>query len=234
MTGVATLPSNRCPARRLFRMVAGVLAAAFACGVAGCGGSGPEGASAKTESPGMATQSVDVLPPGINKVVVFPRPVSRLHPGMQVLVGEGTRTTVCTAGFYLSLPDASDPGTRLDGFVTAARCARGDGKAPVAVMKVEDAGMAPTRTKVGEITYLTPGEASPRAAGEPWTIPIFPFAVFSSGRDDWGLPVDATINEEPPTAQVVQTADAVENSRALVAWAGLEALPDRECVGGRG
>ncbi|WP_234808257.1 hypothetical protein [Mycolicibacter kumamotonensis] len=170
----------------------------------------------------MATQSVDVLPPGINKVVVFPRPVSRLHPGMQVLVGEGTRTTVCTAGFYLSLPDASDPGTRLDGFVTAARCARGDGKAPDAVMKVEDAGMAPTRTKVGEITYLTPGEASPRAAGEPWTIPIFPFAVFSSGRDDWGLPVDATINEEPPTAQVVQTADAVENSRALVAWAGLD------------
>ncbi|WP_236734206.1 hypothetical protein [Mycolicibacter kumamotonensis] len=51
---------------------------------------------------------------------------------------------------------------------------------------------------------------------------MFPFAVFSSGRDDWGLPVDATINEEPPTAQVVQTADAVENSRALVAWAGLD------------
>lgn len=87
---------------------------------------------------------------------------------------------MCTAGFYVSLPDASDPGTRLNGFLTAAQCARGDGKAPVAVMKVEDAGMAPTQTKVGEITYLTSSEASPRVAGEPWTTPSSPLAVSSS------------------------------------------------------
>lgn len=154
----------------------------------------------------MATQSADVLPPGVNGAVVFPRPVSRLHPGMQVLVGEGTGLAVCTAGFYVSLPNPSDLGTTLNGFVTAAQCARGDGKAPVAVMKVEDAGMAPAQTKVGEITYLTPS----------------PFAVFSSGRDDWVLPIDATINDEPSTAQAVQTADAVENSRAFAAWPGLD------------
>jgi hypothetical protein len=47
-------------------------------------------------------------------------------------------------------------------------------------------------------------------------------AVFSSGRDDWVLPVDATINDQPSTAQVVQTAGAVENSRALAAWTGLD------------
>jgi hypothetical protein len=163
-----------------------------------------------------------MLPPGVNKAVVFPRPVSRFHPGMQVLVGEGTRTTVCTAGFYVSLPDPSDPGTRLNGFVTAAQCARGGGKAPVAVMKVEAAGMAPTQTKVGQMTYLTAGEMRPRVAHEPWTMPISPFAVFSSGRDDWDLPVDAIINDQPSTAQVVQTADAVENSWAPVAWTGLD------------
>ncbi|OBG05653.1 hypothetical protein A5772_02450 [Mycolicibacter sinensis] len=199
-----------------------VLAAAFACGVAGCGESDPEGASAATESPALVTRPADVLPPEVNDAVVFPRPVSRLHPGMQVLVGEGTGTTVCTAGFYVSLPGPSDPGTILNGFVTAAQCARGGGKAPVAVMKVGDAGMAPTQTKVGQMAYLTAGEMRPRVAGEPWTMPRSPLAVFSSGRDDWVLPVDATINDQPSTAQVVQTAGAVENSRALAAWTGLD------------
>lgn len=188
--------------------------------LASCGAGDPQNATSTTTA--VAAPSADVLPPEVNDAVVFPRPVWRLHPGMQVLVGEGTSTTVCTAGFYVSLPDASDPGTRHNGFVTAAQCARGDGKAPVAVMKVEEAGMAPIQTKIGEITYLTSGEASPRVAGEPWTMPISPFAVFSSGRHDWVLPVDATINDEPSTAQVVQTADAVENSRALAAWTGLD------------
>jgi len=140
---------------------------------------------------------------------------------MQVLVGDGT-TTVCTAGFYVHFPHANDPGRRLSGFVTAAQCARREQNAPVAIMKVEAAGSAPTQTKIGEITYLTSGDASPSVAGKSWTMPISPFAVFSSGRDDWVLPVDATINDEPPLAGAVQTADAVEDSRALAAWTGLD------------
>lgn len=222
MTRVAASPLNTSPPKRVCTAVAVVIAVAFACGVAGCGEGDPEGASAATESPALVTRPADVLAPEVNDAVVFPRPVSQLHPGMQVLVGEGTRTTGCTAGFYVSLPDPSDPGTRLNGFVTAAQCARGDRKAPVAVMRVEDFGMAPTQTKVGQITYLTAVETRPRVADEPWTMPRSPFAVFSSGRDDWVLPVDVTVNDGPSTAQVVQTADAVENSRALAAWTGLD------------
>jgi hypothetical protein len=165
-----------------------------------------------------------VLPPEVNDAVVFPGPVSRLHPGMQVLVGEGTGTTVCTAGFYVSLPGPSDPGTRLNGFVTAAQCARGGGKAPVAVMKVGDAGMAPTQTKVGQMTYLTAGEMRPRVAGEPWTMPRSPLAVFRSVPGGWPLAVDVAINDEPPAPDVIQTAVAVQDGRAPAAWTTLDGL----------
>ncbi|WP_234787310.1 hypothetical protein [Mycolicibacter sinensis] len=48
------------------------------------------------------------------------------------------------------------------------------------------------------------------------------FRAFSSVPGGWPLAVDVAINDEPPAAQVVQTAEAVENSRALAAWTGLD------------
>lgn len=131
---------------------------------------------------------------------------------------------MCTAGFYVSLPDPSDPGMRLNGFVTAAQCARDGGKAPVAVMKVEDAGMAPTQTKVGQMTYLTAGEVRPRVADEPWTNPSSPLAVFRSVPGGWPLAVDVAINDEPPAPDVIQTTVAVQDGRAPAAWTTLDGL----------
>lgn len=196
--------------------------AALAMGLASCGAGNPQtAASTKT---GVAAPPADVLPPDVNDAVVFPRPVSRLYPGMQVLVGEGTNTTVCAAGFYVGLPDPNDPSSRLTGFLTAAQCARGDGNAPVAVMKVEDAGMAPTQTRVGQMTYLTAGEMRLRVADEPWTIPSSPLAVFNSGPGGWVLPVDAAINGEPPAPELVQTAAAVQHDRVVAAWSGPDGL----------
>lgn len=194
---------------RTTHSTASVVVAALALGVVGCGSGNPEDAPATTTSTVVATRSANSLPPAVNEATVVPRPVSRLRPGFQVLVGGGTTTSVCTAGFYVNFMDSNDPGRRLSGFVTAAQCAHGDGHAPVAVMKVEDTGLAPTQTKIGEITYLTDGEASPRIVGEPWTIPISPLAVFSPGRGDWVLPIDVTVNGKPPAAETVQTTDAV-------------------------
>lgn len=208
---------------RTGRSTAGVvLVAALALGVVGCGSNGPRNAMSATTSTVVATRSANLLPPAVNNATVVPSPVSRLHPGIQVLVGEGSTTSVCTAGFYVNFPDPNDPGRRRSGFVTAAQCAHGDGHAPVAVMKVEDAGFAPTQTKIGEMAYLTAGDASPRVAGEPWTIQISPLAVFSSGQGDWVLPVAGTVNDQPPTAQTVQTVDAAQHGRVPAAWTGLD------------
>ncbi|MFL0278222.1 hypothetical protein [Mycobacterium sp. SMC-19] len=151
-----------------------------------------------------------------------PRPVSQLRPGIQVLVGEGSTATVCTTGFYVDFPDPDAAGRRSTGFVTGAQCAHGDGDAPVAVMKIEDAGLAPTRTKVGQIAYLAAGESRPRVADEPWTMPTSALAVFSSGPGGWPLPVNGTVNGRPPTADTIETIDAVQHNRARAAWTDLD------------
>lgn len=202
------------------------MSAALALGVFGCGPSNPRNALSATTSTVVATRSTNLLPPAVNEATVVPTPVSRLQPGVQVLVGEGTTTTVCTAGFYVDLPDPNDPGRRFSGFVTAGQCAHGDGHAPVAVMKVEEGGLAPTRTKIGEMVYLTAGDASPRVASEPWTVPVSPLAVFSSRRGDWVLPIAVTVNDKPPTAETVQRVEAVQDGWVPAAWTGLDGLVD--------
>ncbi|QZA09858.1 hypothetical protein K3U94_00290 [Mycolicibacter heraklionensis] len=138
------------------------------------------------------------------------------------MVGEGATTTVCTAGFYLDFPDPNAAGRRLAGFVTGAQCAHGDGDAPVAVMKIEDAGLAPTRTKIGEIAYLTAGGARPQVADEPWTTPTSPLALFRSGPGGWPLPVDGIVNGKQPTAETIQTVDVLQHNRPRAMWTDLD------------
>lgn len=200
---------------------------ALVLAASGCGPSNPESAVATTTLPVEATR-VTILPPAVNEATVVPRPVSKLQPGIQVLVGDGPTTTVCTTGFYVDFPDPNAAGRRLTGFVTGAQCAHGDEDAPVTVMKIEGAGLAPTRTKIGEIAYLAAGEARPQVGGEPWTMPISPLAVFSSGPGGWPLPVDGAVNGKPPTAETIETVDVVQHSRSRAAWTDL----DGRVVGG--
>ncbi|WP_409435908.1 hypothetical protein [Mycobacterium sp. SMC-14] len=198
-----------------------VVGAVLVLAVSGCGARNPGSASTATAPSAGATYMAN-LPPAVNEATVVPRPVSQLRPGTQVLVGEGSTATVCTTGFYVDFPDPDAAGRRATGFVTGAQCAHGDGDAPVAVMKIEDAGLAPTRTKIGEIAYLAAGESRPRVADEPWTMPISALAVFSSGPGGWPLPVDGTVNGRPPAADTIETIDAVQHNRAHAAWTDLD------------
>ncbi|POX88853.1 hypothetical protein C3477_29235, partial [Mycobacterium kansasii] len=70
------------------------------------------------------------------------------------MVGDEAATVVCKAGFYIDYPDASHGGQRLPGFITVAQCAKGAADAPVSVMKAGATGQAPSRIKVGNITYV--------------------------------------------------------------------------------
>ncbi|MGV0627684.1 hypothetical protein [Mycolicibacter minnesotensis] len=140
---------------------------------------------------------------------------------MQVLVGEEFAATMCTAGFAVEFPDPNDQAHRLTGFLIAAQCAEGDRNASVAVMKIEDDGMAPTRTEVGKIAYLTEGQLSPHVAGEPWTVPTSPLAVFSTAQGAGTLPIDVAVNGRHPTAATVPNAAAVQTGRTRATWSGL-------------
>ncbi|ORW89111.1 hypothetical protein [Mycobacterium szulgai] len=134
------------------------------------------------------------------------------------MVGDGPATTVCKAGFYIDYPDPNLAGQRLPGFVTAAQCAQGGMHAPVAVMKGEGGQQNPTRIKIGEITYLAPGDTRPAIAGEPWTAPNSSLAVFSSGRVDWAMPVGFMVNDQQPTNEITQSARPVEQLKAAAQW----------------
>lgn len=192
----------------------------FAFGAVGCGSHSSDHARATTHSTDVPPRPVSPLPPEINEAVVVPGPVSRLSPGVRVMVDQGPVTTICTAGFYVKFPDGNDPQRRSYGFVTAAQCAGGDSHAPVSVMKSQDDGMAPVRTAIGEFTYLTSGVTSPAVAGEPWTIPEPALAVFGPGRGGWVLPVDGAVNGQPPADGVVSAVDAAQHGRSAVSWTG--------------
>lgn len=131
------------------------VAAILAWGAVGCGSHSSGNAAATTHSTNGPPRSASLLPPEINEAVVVPGPVSRLSPGARVMVDQGSATVICTAGFYVTFPDRNDPQRRSSGFVTAAQCAGGNSHAPVSVMRNEDDGMAPTRTTIGEFTYLS-------------------------------------------------------------------------------
>jgi hypothetical protein len=201
--------------------VAVVIVVVITLGLVGCrltttgenattpGSSVPDTKSFDWSAPGM-------LPPTINKATLVPGPVSRLRPGMPVMVGDGTEG--CMTGFYIDYPGPSHPRQQFPAFVTAAQCAQGDDHAPVSVMRAETAGRAPKRTKIGEITYITPGDEQPAVAGEPWTVPTSPLAVFASSTSDWVLPVDVIVNDQTPTSETVQTAEQVEQRKATAKW----------------
>ncbi len=199
-----------------------VISISLVLAVAGCGSDNLQKRPVAGMSSVAGTGPVNVLPPTVNEAKVMPRPVSRLQPGIQVLVGEGSSTTVCTSGFYLDFPDPGNAGQRTAGFVIGAQCAHGDEDAPVFVMKSEADGLASTRTKVGEIIYRTPGEARPNVADRPWTMPTSPLAVFSSGPGESGLTVGGAVNGEPPTADAIQTADVVQRRQAHAMWTDLD------------
>ncbi|WP_409427844.1 hypothetical protein [Mycobacterium sp. SMC-11] len=204
------------------RTIATAISLSLAMAAAGCESNSPQNPPVAGTSSVVGTPSAKVFPPALNEATVVPKPVARLQPGIQVLVGDGPATTVCTTGFYVDFPDPHASGGRSTGFLTGAQCANGDEDAPVAVMKIEDAGLAPTRTKIGEIAYLTAGEARPRVADEAWTMPTSPLALFSSGPGAWPLPVDGTVNGRPPTADTVETIDVVQHNRARAAWTDLD------------
>jgi hypothetical protein len=200
--------------------VTAVTVAAVAAGIAGCGPHTPHKPASNPASSAHATPSANrfpPLPPDVNAGTLVPGPVSSLRPGMSIMVGDKT-TTVCTAGFYLDYPDPNHPGRRIPGFVTAAQCAAGNGHAPVAVMQAEAAGQPPKRTQIGQVTYLPAGDERPAVTGEPWTNPISPLAVFSSGQPNWALPVGTMVNGADPSSQLVQTAQQAEQRQAAAKW----------------
>lgn len=167
-----------------------------------------------TPSDTSASHSFDPFPPPVNEATLVPGPVSQLHPGMSIMVGEAA-PQVCRAGFYIDFPEHAHPGKSLSAFVTAGQCAAGDGHAPVSVMRA-DAGHQPQQTQIGEIIFLSPGDTEPAVEGQPWTIPIAPLAVFPSDRSQ--LPVDLVVNEQAQTDQTVEVAAAVEQRSAPVKW----------------
>lgn len=124
----------------------------------------------------------------------------------------------CTAGFYIDYPDPSHRGGRLPGFVTAAPCADGDSRAVVSVMRENVGGQASEITAIGSMAYIAPGNQSPAVADEPWTIATSALAVFSSGRSDWVMPVELTVNDKSPTSETVGSAAELEQRAAPVAW----------------
>jgi hypothetical protein len=192
--------------------------AAVAIGLAGCGAkttdkTAPTSASAHATSPAITIP----LPPPVNPGTLVSGPVSRLKPAAPIMVGDNA-AQVCLAGFYIDTPDPNHPGHQQPAFVTAAQCAQGHPHAPVAVMKAEAPGQNPTRTQIGEITYLAPGDENPAVPGAPWTIPTSPLGIFSPGQPGWPLPVEVTINDKAPTSEILPTAQPAQQRKAPVAW----------------
>jgi hypothetical protein len=206
-------------AEMVYAAVTLIIVAAVTLGIVGCGSETTEKAPSTTASSAQPREPFYPLPPPVNEATVVPAPLSGLQPGVPIMVGDGDETTVwCTAGFYIDYPDPDHPGQRLPAFITAAQCAQGDSRAPVSVMKADAAGLGPIRTKIGAITYLTPGDERPAVAGEPWTIPTSPLAVFSSGQPDWVMPVDVMVNDKMPTSEISQSARPVEQHNAPAMW----------------
>lgn len=201
-----------------------VLTAVVILGAVGCGSTANDKASGTTSSSAKATASFGPPPPSINAPTFTSGPVHQLQPGSPIMVGDGAATVVCKAGFYVDYPDANHAGQRLPGFITAAQCSSGAAHVPVSVMKAEAAGQPPSRIKVGEITYVAPGDQRPVVANEPWTIPTSPLAVFSSGQPDWAVPVDLKINDRPPTGATVQAVQPVEQRKAPAKWSNVDGV----------
>lgn len=201
-----------------------ILTAVLVWGAVGCASTASDKASSTTSSTANATASFDPPPPSINAPILTSGPVTQLQAGSPIMVGDGAATMVCKAGFYLDYPDANHGGQRLPGFITAAQCSRGAARAPVSVMKVEAAGQPPRRIKVGEISYVAPGNEQPPIVNEPWTIPTSPLAVFSSGRPDWAVPVDLKVNDQTPTGAIVQAAQPIEQRKASATWSNVDGV----------
>lgn len=140
------------------------------------------------------------------------------------MVGDGAATTVCKAGFYVDYLDTRHAGQRLPGFITSAQCARDAAHTPVSVMKVGAAGQPPSRIRVGEITYINPGDHEPAVAHAPWTIPTSPLAVFSSGQADWMVPLDLKINDQAPTSAIVQATQPITQRGAAAKWSNVDGV----------
>lgn len=200
-----------------------VIAALVVCAV-GCGSNVGEKASGTTSSSAKSSASFAPPPPSINAPTLTSGPVTALQPGSPIMVGDEAATVVCKAGFYIDYPDASHGGQRLPGFITAAQCAKGAADAPVSVMQAGASGQAPSRIKVGHITYVAAGGVQPAVADEPWTIPTSPLAVFSSGQSDWAIPVDVKINDQMPTGATVQATQPVEQRKAPAKWSNVDGV----------
>lgn len=203
----------------VYAAVTTVIVAAVVAGIVGCGPETTEKAASTSASSAHATSSAFPfpLPPSINEATLVSGPVSRLQPGVPIMVGDKA-TKVCIAGFYIDYSDPNHPGQLLPAFLTAAQCAQGNSHAPVAVMKVEAAGSSPKRTQIGEVTYITAGDESPEVAGEPWTMPVSPLAVFSSGHPNWAMPVEVMVNNKVPTREIFQTAQPAQQRKAPAKW----------------
>lgn len=195
-----------------------VTVAAVAVGIVGCGPKTTDKTASTSASAHATSPAIPFpLPPPINVGTLVSGPVARLRPAAPIMVGDKA-TKVCLAGFYIDYPDPNHPGQQLPAFLTAAQCAQGNSHAPVAVMKVDAAGQNPKRTQIGEITYLTPGDENPAAAGAPWTMPTSPLAVFSPGQPHWPLPVDDIVNNKVPTSEILQTAQPAQQRKAPATW----------------
>ncbi|WP_343571931.1 hypothetical protein [Mycobacterium sp.] len=145
-------------------------------------------------------------------------PVSGLRPATPIMVGDNATAKVCLTGFYIDYPDTTRNGEHFPAFITAAQCAQGNDHAPVAVMKASGRGQSPTRTKIGVITYVSPGEETPADGDAPWTIPTSLLAVLTAGQPNWALPVEVTVNGKPPASTLVQSVQPVEQGKAPVTW----------------
>jgi hypothetical protein len=195
------------------------IVAAVAVGIVACGPKTTDKDGRTSASSAHATSSVVSfpLPPPVNEATLVSGPVSRLRPGAPIMIGDKA-TKVCTAGFYIDYPDSNHPGQQHPAFLTAAQCAQGNSHAPVAVMKVEATGQNPKRTQIGEITHIVAGDANAAVAGEPWTIPVSPLAVFSPEQANWTMPVEILVNNKVPTSEILQTAQSAEQRKATATW----------------
>lgn len=195
-----------------------VIAVIAVAGIVGCAAKTTGTTATTSVGAHAAPSSIPVpVPPAINEGTQVSGPVSQLQPAGPIMVGENP-TTVCLAGFYIDLPDPGRPGHQQRAFLTAAQCAQGNEHAPVAVMKTQAPGQNPARTQIGQITYVSPGDRRPAVADAPWTIPAACLAVYTPSEPGWPLPVEVTINNQEPTAQVLQTAQPAEQHTARATW----------------
>lgn len=210
--------------RTLYAAAPIILTAALALGTVCCASNASDKSSGTTSSSVKSSASFAPPPPSINAPTLTSGPVTALQPGSPIMVGDLAATMVCKAGFYIDYPDANHGGQRLRGFITAAQCAQGAAHAPVSVMKMQAAGEPPRRIKVGEITYVAPGDVPPAVANEPWTIPTSPLAIFSSGQPAWAVPVDIKVNDQMPTGATVQAVQPVEQRKAPARWSNVDGV----------